>query len=87
MTISSIIGYSLVALISSAFFISWILSSQKWTWTFFLALIVYVPTMFSLYVKEWKVFGVLAFIFIGVLHIYFYDLYISSYKATRGGRR
>ena len=82
-----LVTYILVGLVSLLFIGTWLIKDRSMSWTFLVSLFAYVPMMFALYAQDWRVFGVIAFVFVGVVHLYFYDQYFSYFHATKRGRR
>jgi hypothetical protein len=81
------IAYILTGIISLAFIGGWLLLDRSISWTFGVSLLMYLPAIYSLFIKDWRNFIIFGICFIVLVHLYLYDKYFTYYKVTKRGRR
>ena len=87
MEFALMIAYVLTGIISVAFVGGWLFLDRSLSWTFFLALMTFIPTIYAMFVKDWFNYCLFGFCFLVLVHLYAFDVYVTKYQATRRGRR
>lgn len=86
MTLGVMIAYVLTGIISLAFIGGWLLLDRSISWTFLVSLMMFIPAIYALFIKDWVNFGISGFCFLVLVHLYIYDQYVSKQAEKRRRR-